>query len=66
MRRAPFTFWLSFLWVICVHLGFQAEVKAAAPSVVEGTIDVQNWDPSRDGALGLNGEWGFFWNELVS
>lgn len=66
MRTAPFTFCFSLLCVTGILLGFQPQLKAAAPSVVEGTIDLKGWDSATDGALGLNGEWGFFWNELVT
>ena len=66
MRTAPFTFWLSLILATGILLGFQTESRAAPPTVVNGTIELTEWNPATDGALGLNGDWGFFWNELVS
>ena len=37
-----------------------------APSASHGILDASSWDFSSDRALSLNGEWEFYWNELIS
>ncbi|HEX3048152.1 MAG TPA: 7TM diverse intracellular signaling domain-containing protein, partial [Bacillota bacterium] len=32
----------------------------------QGRLDLQNWDPRRDGTLNLNGEWDFYWRRFLS
>jgi len=66
VRYASRTFWLYLLLFAGMTLGFQSEGHAKTQTVVSGTIDISEWDNDKDGALGLNGDWAFFWNELVA
>ncbi len=36
------------------------------PTARAGVIDLREWDFERDGTVTLNGEWEFFWNQLLS
>ncbi len=36
------------------------------PLIRGGTLNLNNWDFSEDGAVTLNGEWQFAWNKLLS
>jgi len=36
------------------------------PAVVKGTMDLRDWDFSRDGPVYLSGDWRFVWNRLLS
>lgn len=38
----------------------------AYPTALEGVIDFTNWDFEKDGNVLLNGEWEFYWNELLT
>ncbi|MDF3001543.1 MAG: hypothetical protein K0Q48_1662 [Bacillota bacterium] len=35
------------------------------PRVSAGQLDLADWDFEKDGNLSLNGEWGFYWNQLI-
>ncbi|WP_372632305.1 ATP-binding protein [Cohnella sp.] len=36
------------------------------PRAKSGTIDLRDWNFSEDGAARLNGEWRFYWSELIA
>jgi diguanylate cyclase (GGDEF)-like protein len=35
------------------------------PRAEDGVLDLSSWDPERDGAVRLDGKWGFHWRRLV-
>lgn len=35
------------------------------PSVTDGYLDLNNWSFESDGVVQLNGDWDFYWNELL-
>ncbi|HET9238151.1 MAG TPA: 7TM diverse intracellular signaling domain-containing protein [Oligoflexus sp.] len=37
-----------------------------APRAVSGVLDLSQWDFSVDGAISLDGEWLFFWNQFLT
>ena len=39
---------------------------SAPPRAVDGVIDLSDWDFETDGPLVLDGEWAFYWDELLS
>lgn len=51
--------------VILVGLAGHQE-SAANPNVVKGELDLRDWDFESNGAVGLNGEWQFFWLQFVT
>ena len=60
MRRTIHTFWLSILLALNSCLICQSHALAEQPVIANVSIDLSQWDPVKDGALGLNGEWAFF------
>jgi two-component system sensor histidine kinase ChiS len=39
--------------------------KSQQPSVIEGVIDLTDWDFKQDGMVRLNGDWSFYWKQLL-
>ncbi len=44
----------------------KADKKAELPKAVQGVLDLREWDFSKDGIVRLDGEWEFYWQELLS
>lgn len=42
----------------------RSRAGASSFAVVQGEIDLRAWQPDRDGALALNGEWRFDWKRM--
>jgi class 3 adenylate cyclase len=40
--------------------------RIQAPVVVNGTIDLTQWNFEKDGSVALNGNWEFYWNQLYT
>ena len=40
--------------------------KSNIPKAHEGYLDLSNWDLEKNGIIDLDGEWGFYWNQLLS
>lgn len=40
--------------------------KSAAPLARQGVLDLAAWDFKKDGSVDLNGEWEFYWQQLLS
>jgi len=38
----------------------------AVPIALNGVLDLTNWDLEEDGIVNLNGEWEFYWHQLLS
>ncbi|MDQ6422010.1 sensor histidine kinase [Paenibacillus sp. LHD-117] len=67
---------IAFLWA-ALSLTCSAEVEAKAaeaiaserpttlPSAESGRIDVSEWRFERDGPVAMEGEWAFYWRELL-
>lgn len=36
------------------------------PKAEKGVLDLRDWDFKRDGSLSLNGDWEFYWNQLLT
>ncbi len=54
------------LALLLVVAGCGVNSSGAAPRAEQGVLDLQHWDFTRRGIVGLNGEWGFAWNALLS
>ena len=47
-------------------LFFTASAQVAPPPVaVRGQLDLTGWDFAKDGSVNLNGEWAFYWKQLL-
>lgn len=55
------------LCVVCLVLaGAPASLAASGhPQAVNGVLDLPGWDPAKDGPVRLDGEWDFYWNQLL-
>ncbi len=41
-------------------------VTPRPPSAVAGELDARKWNPERQGNISLDGEWEFYWNQLLA
>ena len=53
-------FLLIFSLTPCVH----AEEQVSPPKAVGGVLDLTHWDFDKQGPVGLDGEWEFYWERL--
>ncbi|MBU2644248.1 response regulator [bacterium] len=61
MKRLPIILVCFFLAVACVSSGSR-QIKPVAKN---GIIDLSHWDFATDGTLFLNGDWAFYWQQLL-
>ncbi|MBF0238443.1 MAG: SpoIIE family protein phosphatase [SAR324 cluster bacterium] len=40
--------------------------NVTVPEAVQGVLDLSDWDFEKDGSLQINGEWEFYWEQLLS
>lgn len=59
LRGVALTFTLALLW------GCQASPREVPLRVVDGEIDLTDWEFSKHGAVSLDGEWLMAWSELL-
>ncbi len=50
---------------VCLLLPFISDEGHTQPSIERGVLDLSNYDFEKSGAIKLQGEWQFFWNELL-
>ena len=67
-RNPFFTLFFLVLSFFSVQLRADDEAKVLtdAPRAVKGILDLRDYDFDSDGPLPLAGEWGFYWDTLVS
>ena len=56
--------WLKTALKICLLLS--VTTSFAQPVIESGKIDLRNWDFQRQGTVRLDGDWGFYWEELLT
>jgi len=56
---------LLALLLLASGLGCAANDKKT-PVAADGVLDLADWDMARDGPVGLNGQWEFYWDRLLS
>jgi signal transduction histidine kinase len=56
---------LFFVGVLTTFISFSLKADVEKPTAVQGTLDLRGWDFLRDGPIKLDGEWGFYWKELL-
>lgn len=59
----------KYLFFVLVYLFLSAcsdtsQLKSS-PVARQGVLDLAQWDFEKDGVVGLNGEWGFYWDQLL-
>ncbi|PJZ49019.1 guanylate cyclase [Leptospira saintgironsiae] len=56
------------LGILICFLSFSACAQAKGkerPKAENGTLDLSNWDFEKDGTVELNGDWRYYWKELI-
>lgn len=51
---------------VLVLIAGHFSMARTAPVAESGVLDLSNWDLKTEGTTNLNGDWGFFWEELLS
>lgn len=59
-------FLLIFLAISVCLVGGCREHEKGAPVAVHGVLDLSDWDPARDGPAALDGQWEFYWDQLLT
>ena len=57
---------LTTMGLLLLLLGSCGEERREAPKVVDGVIDLSDWDFEKDGPVSLEGDWHFWWEELLT
>lgn len=61
---------LSITFILFISIIFNgadvSKTLKTPPQVVDGVIDLRNWDFDKDGIIKLNGQWEFYEDQLVS
>lgn len=67
-RKKAIGLFLCVTLLVIVFLYITMFVKADNELIhpVDGVLDLQTWEPDRDGTLSLSGEWSFYWNSFLS
>ncbi|WP_233516766.1 ATP-binding protein [Paenibacillus curdlanolyticus] len=43
-----------------------AQPNDGSPAIIDGSIDLADWDASEDGPIKLDGRWSFYWQQLLT
>lgn len=65
MRIAAKLIKAVFLLVVFSSIVY-AEEQRNTPTAKNGFLDINNWNFEKSGYLELNGEWSFYWKELLN
>lgn len=59
---------LLLVWLVLVLGGCTPAVSGqrTLPQAVNGVLDLRGWNFDQDGPLNLNGEWEFYWEQLLT
>jgi len=61
--------YIVYLLILFVFFGFvscSSKKHELAPKAVKGVLNLSEWDFNEQGAISLNGEWEFYWNQFVT
>jgi serine phosphatase RsbU (regulator of sigma subunit) len=61
-----FFIFLLFLFLLSDVATVFGNIRTAPPKAVNGKLDLGKWNLSKDGVVPLNGEWEFYWRNLLS
>jgi PAS domain S-box-containing protein len=64
VRIKPQTYYLFFSLLWLAQMAWAQKTKV--PLIEKGIIQLQNWDFAKQGEIGLNGEWEFYWRQLLN
>ena len=54
------------LSLILILTSTGCSVKSSAPGAEDGVLNLQNWDFAKSGIVSLDGEWSFYWGQLLT
>lgn len=54
-----------FITLVIINIYKFKDEKPVQPKVINGVINLTNWDFDKNGNVELNGEWEFYWNQLL-
>lgn len=54
------------LILLLILAGVVSTSDVKAPQGIDGVLDLSGWDFKRDGVVKLNGEWEFYWQEILT
>ncbi len=57
--------YLTLLIVLMALCACAPQTTSVQPKVVQGVLDLRNWDFSRDGPVKLDGDWAFYWDKSM-
>ncbi len=66
MNRISKKIFFIILSLIMVLISTGCSAKASAPRAENGVLDLRNWDFEGSGIVSLDGEWSFYWNQLLA
>lgn len=54
-----------FITLVIINIYKFKDEKPVQPKVINGVINLTDWDFDKNGNVELNGEWEFYWNQLL-
>jgi len=64
VKHKLFLFALGFMWLLAACV--PAASGRTPPRAVNGVLDLRDWDFARDGPVKLDGEWAWYWGQLLT
>lgn len=70
-KRSVFPVLLIIIIMITASILFtgvvkQADAKTKSPNLIQGNLDLSNWNAGQNGLIRLAGKWEFYWEKLLS
>lgn len=53
------------LFLLIIITGIYSETNQTPPRVINGILNLQQWDFEKDGSINLNGQWDFYWQKFL-
>ena len=64
-KSVSFLFLLLSLFTLLLSGCGQQYANTTAPKAVDGILDLSGWDFEKSGPIKLEGEWEFYWKQLL-
>ena len=64
MKKINYNFLIVTIFFLFISIASCKKINIQKP--VKGKLDLTNWDLKKNGSLKLNGEWEFYWNQLLT
>ena len=66
MRKIKYNSIFIIILIIFLSLAILSCKKAKVQQHIKGKLDLTNWDFQKNGIIKLNGEWEFYWEQLLT